>query len=68
MQAWKAHLTRTCSGEGASLSRWLLFFRSGMKPPLESSHNSGYVSRVTPPREHNRHICKCYVTYLLIEW
>ena len=31
MHPWKAHLARTCSGEGASLSRWPPSFRSGVK-------------------------------------
>ena len=67
MQAWKGRLTRTCPGRGR-------VFQDGCSSSgavwnhLGSSHNSGYVSRVTPPREHNRHICKFHVTYLLIEW
>ena len=66
---WKPHLARTCSGEGGER-----VFQDGRPPfgvvwkTLELGHNSGYVSRVTPPHKHNRHICKCYVTYLLIEW
>ena len=51
---WKGHLTRTCSGDGASLSRWLPFFRSGMKNSrIEPQQRMCHVSRVILPYLHN---------------
>ena len=66
---WKPHLARTCSGDGASLSRWPPSFRSGVKDSGIEPQQRIRVTCYTSTRTQSyRHICKCYVTYLLIEW
>ena len=55
-------------GEGASLSRWPPSFRSGVKPPRIEPQQWIWVTCYTSTRTQSyRNICKCYVTYLLIE-
>ena len=46
MHPWKAHLTRTCPGEGACLS-------AAVWNSLELNHNGWYMSRVTLQHKHD---------------
>ena len=67
MHPWKAHLARTWSGEGRVFQDGRSLFGVVWKT-LELGHNSGHVSRVTPPHEHNltgAFVNATLLTYLL---
>ena len=56
-------------GRGASLPRWPPSVRSGVKDSGIGPQQWTFVTCYTSTRTQSyRRICKCYVTYLLIEW
>ena len=67
MHPWKAHFARTWSEEGRVFQDGRPLFGVVWKT-LELGHNSGHVSRVTPPHEHNltgAFVNATLLTYLL---